>query len=674
MSLSLGDRLGPYEILALIGKGGMGEVYRARDPRLNRDVAIKISAAQFTERFEREAKAIAALNHPNICQIYDVGPNYLVMEYIDGESPTGPMPLDEAMRIGRQIAEALEAAHERGITHRDLKPGNIRIKPDGTVKVLDFGLAKVTAVASGSGENSPTLTIGMTQAGMILGTAAYMAPEQASGKENIDKRADIWAFGVVLYELLTGKHLFTGETVGEILASVIKERPNLDEVPQQARPLLEHCLEKNPKKRLRDIGDIELLLAEPPARLAQPPPVFWAKWWLPWSIAAFLLLALMPANIFHLREASLPEQPLRASIPLPENSSVHSFAISPDGRTLVIAAAVNGKRQLWLRPMDAPEAQPMPFTDDAIYPFWSPDSRYIGFFAQERLKKIASSGGPAHALCEAPSGSGGSWSRDDVIVFSSGITGTSIQRVAGAGGVPAEVLKTGGERWHPVFLPDGHHFLTATTAMADQNGVYVSSLDGKENRKVLTDVSSVIFAPSARSDRTGHILFVRQNVMMAAPFDAGRAQVLGDAFPVAEGVSLTAGLYLPATISNDGVLLYQTGINGGTNQIGWYDRSGKFLGPVSAPGTVLTPALSPDEKSVAFRRSTGKGSDIWLRNLGRGTETRFTSVAGSFAPSWSPKGDRIVFNSARRGGYYNLYQKATSGSEQDELLLLSRAE
>src|ERR1700675_675280 len=253
MPLAIGDRLGPYQIICPIGAGGMGEVYRARDPRLNRDVAIKVSAAQFSERFEREAKAIAALNHPNICQIYDVGPNYLVMEYIEGEAPKGPMALDEALRIARQIADALQAAHDKGITHRDLKPGNIKIKTDGTVKVLDFEMAKVNAAPSGSGENSPTLTMDMTQAGMILGTAAYMAPEQARGKESVDKRADIWAFGVVLYELLTGKRLFEGEDVGDTLASVIKEQPNLDEVPAQVRPLLKQCLEKDPKNRLRDI-------------------------------------------------------------------------------------------------------------------------------------------------------------------------------------------------------------------------------------------------------------------------------------------------------------------------------------------------------------------------------------------------------------------------------------
>src|ERR1700675_2727823 len=314
MLVSVGDKLGPYEILALIGKGGMGEVYRARDPRLNRDVAIKVSAAQFSERFEREAKAIAALNHPNICQIYDVGPNYLVMEYIEGESPKGPMPLDEALRIARQIANALEAAHDKGITNRDLKPGNIKIKPDGTVKVLDFGLAKVTAAPSGSGENSPTLTMGMTQAGMILGTAAYMAPEQARGKENVDKRADIWAFGVVLYELVSGKRLFEGEDVGEILAKVIRDEPDLSDVPTQLTPLLKRCLAKDPKKRLRDIGDMELLLANTRTPAAATATSGLGK--LPWIAAAVLASGLVVAGAGWWRASRPIAQPLKPLVRL----------------------------------------------------------------------------------------------------------------------------------------------------------------------------------------------------------------------------------------------------------------------------------------------------------------------------------------------------------------------
>src|SRR5579863_5502016 len=493
MPLSAGDQLGPYQILALIGAGGMGEVYRARDPRLNRDVAIKVSAAQFSERFEREAKAIAALNHPNICQIYDVGPNYLVMEFIEGASPQGPMPLEEALRIARQIAEALEAAHDKGITHRDLKPANIKVKPDGTVKVLDFGLAKIAAGPAASGENSPTLSIGMTQAGMILGTASYMAPEQARGKESVDKRADIWAFGVVLYEVLTGKRLFEGEDVGHTLAAVIMQEPDLSGVPAQVRPLLKRCLEKDPKKRLRDITGMELLLesgaGSQPAAASQAATRRPVAWMAAMAVLAVIAVALA---ILHFRETP-PERPLRTSIALPENSAVHSFAISPDGRTLVIAAKTKGKQQIWLRPLDVLQARPMPGTEDATYPFWSPDSRYIGFFAQGKLKKITASGGPAQSLCDAANGVGGTWNRDDVIVFSASVAGSAIQRVSAAGGVPTDVTKTEGLYRYPMFLPDGRHFLY-TDETSEKRGVYLSSLDGSENRRVLADTSSVAFA------------------------------------------------------------------------------------------------------------------------------------------------------------------------------------
>src|SRR5512135_1934089 len=303
MPLSPGERLGPYEILAPIGAGGMGEVYRARDSRLDRDVAIKVSAQQFTERFEREARVIASLNHPNICQLYDVGPNYLVMELVEGEPPQGPLALEEALRIARQIGHALEAAHEKGIVHRDLKPANIKITAGGLVKVLDFGLAKRTNEQSreSKGEDSPTLSMAATQAGMILGTAAYMPPEQAKGK-SVDKRADIWAFGVVFYELLTGKRLFQGEDVTDILASVVKEQPDLSEVPPHVQRLLKSCLEKDPKNRLRDIADAWRLLDEPlqSAPAIAPPPSRSGKF--AWIAAALVRIALAPANFIHWRE------------------------------------------------------------------------------------------------------------------------------------------------------------------------------------------------------------------------------------------------------------------------------------------------------------------------------------------------------------------------------------
>ena len=314
----------------------------------------------------------------------------------------------------------------------------------------------------------------------------------------------------------------------------------------------------------------------------------------------------------------------------------------------------------------------MPFTENATYPFWSPDSRYIGFFAQGKVKKVAASGGPAQSLCDAPSGRGGSWNRDDVIVFSPSNIGISIQRVAAAGGIPVDVTKTKGDQRHPVFLPDGRHFLYLVRgSAAEKNGLYVGSLDGKENRRVLADLSGAAFAPPAGSDHTGHILFVRENTLMAAPFNAASAQVSGDVIPVAEGVSFTSnGTYLPATVSENGVLLYETGGTGGTNQIGWYDRTGKSLGLVGMPGRDFDPAISPDEKWVTFRCNTGAGSDLWVRDLSRGTETRFTSdPSNNVSPVWSPRGDRIVFSSNRKGGVYNLYQKAASGSGQDELLL-----
>jgi Tol biopolymer transport system component len=394
-----------------------------------------------------------------------------------------------------------------------------------------------------------------------------------------------------------------------------------------------------------------------------------------WICAGVVAVAALVVSFIHFRETLPREQTLRYTIGAPENSTVHSFAISPDGRALVVAAAVNGKPQLWLRPMDALQAQPMASTEDATYPFWSPDSRTIGFFAQGKLKKIAASGGPAQSLCAAPDGRGGSWSRDDVIVFAPNGTGSPIQRVAAAGGVPVDATKARDRVKNPVFLPDGRHFLyISVNGTPEQNGIYVSSLDGKENRRILADLSTVVFAPPARGGRTGYILFARENTLMAAPFDAAGAQVSGDVFPVAEGVSPTTnGNYVRVTAAENGVLLYEVnGERGGTNQLGWYDRSGKSPGPVGAPGPVFEPAISPDEKSVVFRRDTlgASGSDLWVRDLSRGTETRFTSNPTFNAmPVWSPRGDRIVFASNRKGGAYNLYQKAASGSGQDELLL-----
>ena len=512
MSLAVGDKLGPYEIISLIGQGGMGEVYMARDARLNRDVAIKISAAQFSERFEREAKAIASLNHPNICHLYDVGPNYLVMEYIEGEAPQGPLPLEEALRIAKQIAEALCEAHDKGITHRDLKPANIKIKPDGTVKVLDFGLAKVDA---GSGvsqsENSPTLSMAATQMGVILGTAGYMSPEQARGK-TVDKRADIWAFGVVFYELLTGKRLFQGEDVSHTMAAVIMQEPNLDEIPVQVRKLLRKCLEKDPKKRLRDISGVELLLetGPEPSAWTQASPSRWL--WPSVGAAAVLAMALGVVSFLHFRERPPERQVLQYALAPPEKAKIiQSFALSPDGHYLVMRAQGDAGPQLWLRAMDSLQAQPLAGTENANNPFWSPDSRYIAFAAGGKLKKISVNGGPAQPLCDVPALRGGTWNSDGVILFGSNNGGLS--RVSAAGGVPVPVTKTeAGSHRNPVFLPDGRHFLYTATLGKD-SGVFLGSLESGEPRRIVLDESRAEYS-------NGHVLFVRDGTR-SAPVDGG---------------------------------------------------------------------------------------------------------------------------------------------------------
>ena len=387
-------------------------------------------------------------------------------------------------------------------------------------------------------------------------------------------------------------------------------------------------------------------------------------------LAVMLLIGIGALSAVHFREKPPAMPVLRYAIAAPENSTVHSFAISPDGRYVVIAAAVNGKLQLWLRALDALQTQPMAFTEGATYPFWSPDSRYIGFFAQGRLKKVAVSGGPPQSLCDAPSGRGASWSRDDVIVFSPNVTGISIQKVSAAGGTTSDVTKTKGDQRHPVFLPDGRRFLYLVRGALEKNGIYVSSLDGTENRRILPDASGAVFAPAPNLGRVGHILFVRENTLMALPFDAGNAEPAGEVFPFVDGVGLANTADVPATVSDNGVLLYSNGGVGGNRQIAWYDRNGKLLSEVGAPGPVNYPAISPDEKSVAFSRVNGSSTDLWLRDLARGTETRLTSdVSQNGAPFWSPKSNRIVFTSNRTRGAFDLFLKAASGSGQDESLL-----
>jgi Tol biopolymer transport system component len=682
-----GTKLGSYEIVALIGAGGMGEVYRARDTKLKREVALKVLPEAFASdpermaRFQREAEVLASLNHPNIAQIYGVEDRALVMELVEGESPKGPMPFDEAWKIASQIAAGLEFAHDKGIVHRDLKPANIKITPDGIVKLLDFGLAKAftaPAAMSGNPDNSPTLTLGATQLGVILGTAAYMAPEQAKGKA-VDKRADIWSFGVVLYELVTGERLFTGDDVSETLADVLKKQPDLEKAPTQARRLLRECLQKDLRERLRDIGDAKRLLIEEarstqlPAVVPTPSP---SRLAISATAAALVLaLALAALAFMHFRETPPQTRTLRYTIAMPRNAFVPSFAVSPDGRYIVLAAAQNGKPQLWLRSLDALEFQPMPGTDGAFNPFWSPDSRFIGFGAEGKLKKIAVTGGPAQSLCDISGFPTGSWNREEVIIFSFGENG--VQRVSAGGGVPVKIGNPVRFPSLPVFLPDGRHFLyTLPLAGNEGAGIFVASLDGKENRRLLPDVSSVIFVPAAGdgSPKLGYLLFLRENTLMAQPFDARALQLSGDVFPVAEAVGFTGGISAPISASETGVLVYRTGgLIGNGGQILWQDRAGKILGPAVEQGNVADPALSPDERTMVFTRLNASFRDIWLRDLIRGTDRRFTfGPEVSFQALWSPKGDRIAYRSNRTGVPGDIYEKPVDGSGQEELLLTTR--
>jgi Tol biopolymer transport system component/tRNA A-37 threonylcarbamoyl transferase component Bud32 len=652
MPLSVGDRLGPYEVVALIGKGGMGEVYRARDPRLNRDVAIKVSAAQFSERFEREAKAIAALNHPNICQIYDVGPNYLVMEFIEGQSPTGPMPLDGALRIARQIADALEAAHDKGITHRDLKPGNIKIKPDGTVKVLDFGLAKVTAAPSASGENSPTLTMGMTQAGMILGTAAYMAPEQARGKESVDKRADIWAFGVVLYELLTGKRLFEGEDVGEILAKVIRDEPDLSDVPTQLTPLLKRCLEKDPKKRLRDIGDMELLLANTPIAAASAATSRFGK--LPWIAAAVLAIGLIGVSWIAWRATRPIEQPLKplvrldvdlgADLSLPSNQFIRgaNAILSPDGTRLVYVS----QNRLFTRRLEQLKATELAGTEGAYEPFFSPDGQWVAFFAGVKLKKISVEGGSPIALCDANGGSGvgGSWGEDGNIVAALNTIG-ALSRIPSSGGTPVQVTELQGEvthRW-PQILPGGKAVLfttgTAVVGGFDGANIEVMSLDDHRRKTLQRGGTFGRYLPTSHG--AGHLVYINNGTLFAVPFDLDTLAVRGTPAPVLDQVAYTSGNgSAKFDISRGGTLVYESGgaVGGGLFTVQWLNSAGKAQPLLASKAdSYLYPRLSPDGQRLAV--SVG---DIWIYEWQRDTMTRLT-FSGAVSPVWSPDGRYIVF-------------------------------
>jgi Tol biopolymer transport system component len=697
MALAPGTRIGPYEITAPIDSGGMGEVYRATDTNLKRQVAIKVLPAALAgdpdrlTRFQREAEVLASLNHPHIAHIHGLersgGTTALVMELVEGPTladriARGAIPVDETLAIARQIAEALEAAHEQGIIHRDLKPANIKVRDDGTVKVLDFGLAKALEpkVSSADVADAPTITSpAMTQAGVILGTAAYMSPEQAKGRA-VDKRADIWAFGCVLYEMLRGARLFASDSVPETLGLIFSREPDLTKLPEatppRVRALIARCLVKDPRQRLRDIGEARLTLDvahdTTGTVLPAPAPVFWRA--APWGVASvfgLIALLLVPPAIRAYRTARPDSPRVVLDLATPATDDPISFALSPDGQQLVFVAHGEANiDKLWVRPLGDDTPRPLPDTEGASYPFWAPNSREVGFFADRKLKRIDVTGGSTAEIADAPSGRGGAWNQDDVIVFVPS-TGTGLFRVNARGGPVAQVtdIVAGqriGPRW-PQFLPDGRHFIFYLgVAPEATRGIYLTSLDGGEPRRVLASESAAAYlAP-------GYLVLVRQEVLVAVPFDGS---VTGEATRLAEGVGTDNALQRSAfSVATNGRLAYRAGgASTQRRQLVWVDRAGTLMGAVSPPDSVgaqACPELSPDERRIVLHSSPQRNVDVWLVDVTRGGGTRFTSDPGADTnPVWSPDGRRIVFDSSRQG-VYDLFEKPADDTAAAEKPLL----
>jgi eukaryotic-like serine/threonine-protein kinase len=699
MPLSAGTRLGPYEIIAPLGAGGMGEVYRARDTRLERTVAVKVlpshlsSSAELRERFEREAKAISQLSHPHICALYDVNregeTEYLVMEYLEGETLSdrlvkGPLPFDQVLRYGLEIADALDKAHRQGIVHRDLKPGNVMITKSG-VKLLDFGLAK--AVETGGRSSGASLTAlptqnvkELTSEGTILGTFQYMAPEQLEGRE-ADGRTDIFAFGAVLYEMATGRKAFSGTSQASLISSIMKDEPApisaiAPMTPATLDRVVKTCLAKDPEDRFQTAHDAKLQLqwiAEGGSLAGLPAPVALRRKnreRLAWSIAAFLAVLAAAATAGYVRRAPAPPRSIRFEIATPEEIlSIDTPRISPDGRYLAFNATdSSGKTRIWVRALNALSAQPLAGTDGTKRPFWSPDSRFLGFFAEGKLKKIEVTGGPAQKICDAPTGADGSWSPEGAILFD-GRANDPIHRVSAAGGIPVVAVKADAARketevaW-PEFLPDGRHYLYMASGEKLGENIYrIGSLDSKESKPLMPAQTLVTYAPP------GYLLFVRDKTLVAQRFDPKAQKTLGEPVPLAEQIGTDSVGLARFSVSHEGTLAYRTGESG--SRLLWVDRTGKEIETAGDPGEIGNPTLSPAADRLAFNLAdprTGKMS-IWIRDLGRGVSSRFTfGETGEHIPVWSPNGSRMVYSVIREPAWDLFEKPAASEGEAKELL------
>jgi Tol biopolymer transport system component len=710
MPLAAGTKLGPYEIEAPLGAGGMGEVYKARDTRLDRTVAVKILPAHLSsdpllrQRFEREAKAVSSLNHPHICTLHDVGSqdgtDYLVMEFLEGETLAarlgkGPVPLAQVLKFGIQISDALDKAHRRGVVHRDLKPGNIMLTAAGA-KLLDFGLAKASTptVLGSSLTVAPTMTSPITQHGTILGTFQYMSPEQVEGRD-VEARSDLFAFGAVLYEMLTGRRAFPGKSSLSVASAILEKDPEpISTLAPMTPPALDRtirkCLAKDPEDRWQTARDLllELKWIEEAGSQAGIPAVVSARRriaeraWM--AGAAALLLVAAALGVLYYRSVSKEPQVVRAFIPPPEKASFRfvgggnqgPVTLSPDGRMLAFSAqGADGIQILYVRAMDSLTAQPLASTAGAGMPFWSPDSRSIGFFADGKLKRIEASGGPALTLCEVGVvGRGGTWNREGVIVFAPSPNGP-LHKVRDDGGQSTPVTKVDtarGETSHrwPQFLPDGKHFLFfvrlgAMGTSNENNGIQIGSLDGSPPKFLVRAQANAAYA-------SGYLLFLRGNSLMAQAFDLDRLNLIAEAVPLAENVQGEPGSALGVfSASQTGVLAFQTGGEILGSNLLWRDRAGKQTSALGDSAGYMDLSISRDRQKVAVSvlDSSAGPPDIWIYEVSRGLRSRFTFDPGADRwPIWSPDGTRVVFSSNRRG-QFNLYIKSYAGAAIEELLL-----
>jgi Tol biopolymer transport system component len=673
MELSSGQKLGPYEVLAHIGAGGMGDVWKARDSRLDRVVALKVSRVEFSERFEREARLVAALNHPHICTLFDVGPDYLVMEFVEGRPIAGPLPVRQAIEYASQILDALDCAHSHAVVHRDLKPANVLLGKQG-IKLLDFGLARQNRVA---GLDVETQTDALTREGQIVGTLQYMSPEQLHGRE-ADVRSDIFSFGCLLYEVLTGKRAFDGSSAASIIAAILeREPPSLVAHPPLDR-ILRKCLAKEPDQRFQNVRDLKAVLLwsleEPPATT---PPSSRRSFTLAAIAVAVGVCALGGWAIgrWTAHRDPVPLDRAQFAIVPPPETSLLEGAVSPDGKSFAfIGVDKAGNKQIWLRKTDSATARAI--APAAFPPFWSPDSRYVAYGSDGRLMKLDIAGGAPQPLCNAPLVIGGSWNRDQTIIFSGSIGGgPEIFSVSAAGGEARRVTTldlSRGDTQHvyPFFLPDGRHFVyTVQSLKGESGGIYVGSLDRDTARvRLLPDISTVQYSPlSPAEPDSGYLMFARGEVLMAQPFDARSYRVSGDAFTVLPRILRSASSPRAGfSVSANGIILASTPFFG--DQLVWFDRNGNRMGVVGPPALHFYPRLSPDERTLVVDvvdRETF-APHLWLFPLNGGAPARFSFIP-SLRPVWSPGGDQVLFE-----GYDSaFYVKNTAGAETETIVLPS---